>query len=111
VNWGGTNPNGTWYIFDVAVSSALDFAVQGIVAPISSSPPPVPPTLALLPFANGQVQLSLTGATGYNFAVEASTDPAASDWTPLETNASPFTLTDTNSPAFDSRFYRARFVP
>jgi endonuclease G len=31
VNWGGGSA-GTWYIFDVADSSALDFAVQGTVA-------------------------------------------------------------------------------
>src|SRR4030095_16607203 len=94
VNWGGTNPNGTWYIFDVAVSPAVDFLVQGIVAPIPSSPPPASPALVLLQLTNNQVQFALTGATGYNFAIEASTDPAASDWTALETNTSPFTFTD-----------------
>jgi endonuclease G len=34
VNWGGTSSAGTWYIFDVANSSALDFALQGTVAPV-----------------------------------------------------------------------------
>jgi DNA/RNA endonuclease G (NUC1) len=29
VNWGGTSSGGTWYIYDVANSTALDFAVQG----------------------------------------------------------------------------------
>jgi endonuclease G len=111
VNWGGTNPNGSWYIFDVAVSTALDFAVQGVVAPIPSTPPPSSPTISLLPLTNNQVQFMLTGATGYNFAIEASTDSAGANWTSLETNASPFRFTDTNSLTLPSRFYRARFVP
>lgn len=34
VNWGGNNAAGTWYIFDVAISTAVDFAVQGTVSPI-----------------------------------------------------------------------------
>jgi hypothetical protein len=34
VNWGGTSTNGTWYIFDVTNSTALDFAVQGMVTPV-----------------------------------------------------------------------------
>jgi len=29
VNWGGTSASGTWYIFDVANSTAPDFVVQG----------------------------------------------------------------------------------
>jgi hypothetical protein len=33
VNWGGTNPGGTWYIFDVASNSSPDLAVQGVVSP------------------------------------------------------------------------------
>ena len=33
VNWGGTSAGGTWYIFDVANSTALDFEVQGMVSP------------------------------------------------------------------------------
>ncbi len=110
VNWGGTSSAGTWYIFDVASNAAPDFAIQGIVAPIPSSPPPASPILTLLPIMNPQVQFTLTGADGYNFAIEASTDLAGTNWTPLETNTSPFTFTDTNSLNFPSRFYRARFV-
>jgi endonuclease G len=34
VNWGGTSSAGTWYIFDVANSSAPDFALQGTIAPV-----------------------------------------------------------------------------
>ncbi len=34
VNWNGSNSAGTWYIFDVAGSTALDFVVQGTVSPV-----------------------------------------------------------------------------
>ena len=33
VNWGGTSSSGTWYIFDVSNSIALDFEVRGTVSP------------------------------------------------------------------------------
>ena len=38
VNWGASGSTGNWYLFDVAASSAPDFAVQGTVTPL---PPPV----------------------------------------------------------------------
>ena len=34
VNWGGTSASGTWYIFDVTNSTALDFIVEGTVSPV-----------------------------------------------------------------------------
>src|ERR1019366_6393162 len=34
VNWGGTSSGGTWYVFDVASSTAPDFVVQGSVSPV-----------------------------------------------------------------------------
>jgi DNA/RNA endonuclease G (NUC1) len=34
VNWGGTTSAGTWYVFDVSNSPALDFAVEGAVTPV-----------------------------------------------------------------------------
>ncbi len=33
VNWGSTSSNGTWYLFDVSNSMALDFEVRGTVSP------------------------------------------------------------------------------
>jgi hypothetical protein len=59
--------------------------------------------------ANGQFQFSLTGVPGYDYAVSGSTN--LSDWTPLQTNVSPFTFTDTNTGNYPSRFYRAQWVP
>ena len=59
--------------------------------------------------AGGQFQLSLTGVPGYKYAIWASTN--LGNWTPLQTNLSPFIFTDTNRSAFPSRFYRAQYVP
>ena len=58
-----------------------------------------------------QYQFTLTGTTGYNYAVDASTDTIAGTWLPLATNSSPYTFTDNNASGFTRRFYRARWVP
>ena len=55
--------------------------------------------------ANGQFSFSVTGASGSQYVVQASTDMA--NWVTLETNTSPFTVVDTNAGAFPKRFYRA----
>ncbi len=59
--------------------------------------------------ADGQFQLSVTGVPGYNYVVAASTNLI--DWTPLQTNISPFTFSDTNIVALPDRFYRAQYLP
>ena len=59
--------------------------------------------------ANGQFQFGLTGVPGYRYSVSASTN--LSDWLPLQTNASPFTFTDTNASSFPERFYRGQYLP
>ena len=58
---------------------------------------------------NHQVQFTVTGAAGYRYAVEVSTNLAS--WWPVVTNSSPFTFTDTNAPAYSTRFYRAHYRP
>jgi len=57
----------------------------------------------------GVFQFNLAGAAGSNYVVEASTN--LTDWTPLETNTSPFTFTDTNAVNLPLEFYRARLMP
>jgi polygalacturonase len=52
---------------------------------------------------------NVTGASGCHYAVQASTN--LSDWTSLLTNPAPFTFTDTNTPIFRNRFYRAVYLP
>ena len=59
--------------------------------------------------SNGQIQMSLTGVPGCNYAIFASTNLI--DWCALQTNSSPFTLTDLGAPGCPCRFYRAQYVP
>jgi len=56
-----------------------------------------------------QIQFDVTGVSGFNYAVQASTN--LMDWVPLLTNTSPFTFTDTNAPDFPQRFYRSVYLP
>ena len=58
---------------------------------------------------NGQFQFSITGVTGLNYTVLASTNLV--DWIPLKTNISPFNFVDTNVILFPQRFYRSVYLP
>jgi hypothetical protein len=70
----------------------------------------VRPALSGAAYMNGsQFQLSLTGVPGYTYAILASTN--LTDWTPLETNTSPFLFSDTNAGGFPFRFYRGQYLP
>jgi hypothetical protein len=67
------------------------------------------PILSQLEFANEQFSLSVDGATGRPYVVEASSNLL--DWAALNTNASPFTNVDAETGNFEYRFYRARYQP
>ena len=54
---------------------------------------------------DGSVAVNVVGAAGHNYLILTSTNMR--DWTPLDTNASPFVIQDTNAPAFPMRFFRA----
>ena len=70
--------------------------------------PTAAPALSGLAYdANNQFQLSVTGVPGYRYAILSSTNLA--DWSPLETNNSPFNFTDTNAGGFPQRFYRGQY--
>jgi hypothetical protein len=55
------------------------------------------------------VQFTVTGVPGFNYAIQASTD--LTDWVTLFTNTSPFTFTDTNAPNVPQQFYRSLYTP
>ncbi|MGH7951353.1 MAG: protease pro-enzyme activation domain-containing protein [Limisphaerales bacterium] len=59
--------------------------------------------------ANGTFQFTLSGGDGQNEIIEASTNLV--NWTPVYTNVSPFTFTDSYAPNYPVRFYRARTSP
>ena len=56
---------------------------------------------------NGQFQFNLTGVSGFNYVIQASSNLV--DWIPLATNVAPSAFTDTNN--FPLQFYRAVFAP
>ena len=72
---------------------------------------PAPPGIlsAAVYGADGSFQFSVGGDAGSNYVVASSTN--LTDWTPLETNPSPFTVTDTNAVNSPMLFYRAQPWP
>ncbi len=109
VNYGGTSSAGTWYIFDVANSTALDLEVQGTVAPVVIGLPAVAASLSSPSLTGNQFQFMITGTPGSNYVVQASTDLTTPAWVSLMTNTAPFVFTDTN--VYSQRFYRAIVAP
>lgn len=110
VNYGTNVTTGNWYVFDVGTSTALDFAISGTIAPIAppAGPPAEAPTLTTQ-LAGNQIIFQLTGTTGSNYIVQASTNLATTNWFPLHTNAAP--LSFTNSLGDPQRFYRGMVAP
>ena len=81
------------------------FGDYNIVAPPSAAPVLGP--VVMMP--NGQIQFTITGMAGDNYAIDASTNLSTADWVAILTNQLPFTFNDTNT--IPQRFYRARSVP
>ncbi len=61
VNWGGTSSGGTWYIYDLASSSAPDFAIQGTVAPVVVAL--TPPVITQIAVTGGNAVINFAGST------------------------------------------------
>jgi hypothetical protein len=104
VSYGATSSGGNWYIYDLGASTAPDLAVQGIINSIV----PVTGAAAVLnspAFNGGQVGFSVAGTAGASYVVQASTNLSGTNWTPVFTNISPFSFSDTNPAA--QKFYRA----
>ena len=58
---------------------------------------------------NNQFQFTVTGPTGSNYVVQVATNLSASTiWSPLITNATPFTFVDSNAIASPQKFYRVQ---
>ena len=69
------------------------------------------PTLSLFTYTNDQFQFFVNGITNYNYAVQASTNLATTNWISILTNPVPFTFTDTVASNYPIRFYRALYLP
>jgi uncharacterized repeat protein (TIGR01451 family) len=85
VNWGGTNPSGTWYIFDMANSTALDFAISGSVGPAIT----VPPNITQIHVTNGNAIVDFTGSASDSASMFTLVGSAAP--------AGPFTFAGSNT--------------
>ena len=107
VDWGGTSSAGTWYVYDVANSTALDLAVQGTVTQVLTATNP--PGIQAISFAGGNFSLTITGAVATSYTITAATNLVNPNWvTLLTTNPGtlPFTFVDTNR--LMQRFYRVQ---
>ena len=65
--------------------------------------------LTALPASDGRFSFSLSGVSGYQYVVQASTN--LMDWVSVETNTAPFIFTDTNNVSLQSCFYRTFYLP
>ncbi|MFM2295881.1 MAG: hypothetical protein RLZZ350_2294 [Verrucomicrobiota bacterium] len=63
------------------------------------------PTLAAPSYAGGQFSFTVSGTTGANYVVQATTN--LTTWFTVTTNTAPFTYTETNAAIYLQRFYRA----
>jgi hypothetical protein len=82
------------------------FGDYNIVIPVTAAATLVLSSPVLM---TNQIQFTVTGTAGDNYAIDASTNLSTASWIPIFTNQSPFTFNDTNMAP--QRFYRARFVP
>jgi hypothetical protein len=71
--------------------------------------PAAPATLTALSASDGRFSFEVSGTDHVNYVVQASADLV--NWVSMQTNASPFTFTDTNADQFSQRFYRANEAP
>jgi hypothetical protein len=75
----------------------------------SATPLSAPSILESAVYANGSYTFVVSGAPGYKYAVQVSTDLV--NWIPVQTNTAPFTFVDANASRFGQRFYRSVYAP
>ena len=60
---------------------------------------------------NNGFTFTVSGATGANYFIQASTNLGTTNWVALFTNASPFVFVDPGASNYVQRFYRAVYLP
>ena len=98
-----TNQAGTYSVAVSNVAGSTNSTASLVVYPTAVS------SLASAAHAGGQFALTVTGVSGYQYVVQASTNMI--NWVPLQTNTAPFTFVDTNASQFNRRFYRSVSLP
>jgi endonuclease/exonuclease/phosphatase family metal-dependent hydrolase len=96
--------------YGTAGSMRYDMVTVSGTVIITNSTPAVPAVLSTVNFATGQFQMQITGTTGSNYVVQATSDLSFNNWTSLFTNTAPFSFTDTNLSS-PQRFYRVIVQP
>jgi hypothetical protein len=131
--WGATNQTITWGPFFDGQSRSLAYtlvppngftgtanltgdallfgatATTGGDTTVIIGPPPLRPTLGMVQVAPGLLGVSVAGAVGQLYRIDATEDLGAGTWTPLVTislTQSPFTFVDLESATNSIRFYR-----
>jgi endoglucanase len=69
------------------------------------------PTLAPAYSTNASFVFNLTGAVGFNYVLQVTTNLGGSNWTSLGTYTAPYSYTDTVAGSYSSRYYRAVSLP
>jgi hypothetical protein len=97
-----TNNAGTYFVTvtnigGTVTSTSVTLAVYDTAVPV----------LTMASDTNHQFRVTLVGVPGYTYSIESSSD--LHNWTPLVTNASPFSVTETNR--FNNKFYRGHYLP
>ncbi len=100
--------NGTQFNNQAARAFAVKVGLRSasVASPALTTTPAA--ILTLVTNDNGGFAFNVTGIAGYQYVVQASQDLA--NWTPVQTNTSPFVFTDVNSGQFRQRFYRTLWV-
>ena len=111
LSYGGTSQGaingGTYSIIPAGLTSAnysLSYT-NGVLTIIAI------PVVAAPAFTNGQFTFTITGTTGSQYVVQATTNLNPASWISLITNMVPFNFTDTNAALINQRFYRGAFIP
>lgn len=99
VNNGGLNNNVIHQLFVVTVTvpSTNDVVAMGAESNTKAA-------LTAVGLARGHFSFNVTGASGSNYVVEATSDLV--HWTPIQTNTAPFTFQENAATTPGQRFYR-----
>jgi hypothetical protein len=98
-----TNEAGAYYV----TVSNLAGVVTSTMATLSVYTTTVP--VMTIHYTQHVATVGLIGVPTYTYAIEASDDLLS--WTAVQTNQSPFSLVETNSPPIGNRFYRGIHLP
>ncbi len=99
-------------VYSVTVSNTAGTTTSTNVSLSVSSSVPATPVISGPVYSNGIFSLSVSGDSGHDYIIEASTN--MTDWAPIDTNplaTPPFIWNDLNTSNFSRRFYRIQVDP